>query len=168
MGVRVLRLGHRVARDKRITTHVGLTARAFGAEKIILSGEKHGSVLETWKDIRDRWGGPFEVSHEKNWRELLKNFDGTIVHLTMYGHDYQDKMDEIKNSDEDILVIVGGEKIPAEVYELSDYNIAIGNQPHSEVAALAVFLENYFESPKNSFENAEKEIEPGKKGGREI
>ncbi|TLZ95287.1 MAG: tRNA (cytidine(56)-2'-O)-methyltransferase, partial [Methanobacteriota archaeon] len=29
--ITVLRLGHRPARDKRVTTHVALTARAFGA-----------------------------------------------------------------------------------------------------------------------------------------
>ncbi len=28
----VLRLGHRRERDKRITSHLGLTARAFGAD----------------------------------------------------------------------------------------------------------------------------------------
>ena len=28
----VLRLGHRRQRDKRITSHLGLTARAFGAD----------------------------------------------------------------------------------------------------------------------------------------
>ena len=32
--VYVLRLGHRPQRDKRISTHVALTARAFGAKGI--------------------------------------------------------------------------------------------------------------------------------------
>ena len=32
----ILRLGHRPERDKRITTHVALTARAFGAEGMLL------------------------------------------------------------------------------------------------------------------------------------
>ena len=36
--VTVLRLGHRRERDKRITSHLGLTARAFGADQIVLSG----------------------------------------------------------------------------------------------------------------------------------
>ena len=43
----------------------------------------------------------------------------------------------------DLLVIVGGEKVPAEVYSRAHVNIAVGNQPHSEVAALAVFLDRF-------------------------
>ena len=35
--ITVLRLGHRISRDKRITTHVALVARAFGAYNIIIS-----------------------------------------------------------------------------------------------------------------------------------
>ena len=37
MKVNVLRLDHRLKRDTRITTHVCLTARAFGASKIYLA-----------------------------------------------------------------------------------------------------------------------------------
>ena len=40
MNVNVLRLDHRIGRDTRITTHVCLTSRAFGASKIYLSGEE--------------------------------------------------------------------------------------------------------------------------------
>jgi tRNA (cytidine56-2'-O)-methyltransferase len=42
--------------------------------------------------------------------------------------------------DRPLLVVVGAEKVPREVYDLVDANLAVGNQPHSEVAALAVFL----------------------------
>ena len=35
--ITVLRLGHRVSRDKRTTTHVALAARAFGADKMLVS-----------------------------------------------------------------------------------------------------------------------------------
>ena len=35
----VLRLGHRIGRDARISTHCGLVARALGANKIIYSGD---------------------------------------------------------------------------------------------------------------------------------
>ena len=34
----VLRLGHRLKRDERLSTHVGLASRALGADKIIYSG----------------------------------------------------------------------------------------------------------------------------------
>jgi tRNA (cytidine56-2'-O)-methyltransferase len=39
------------------------------------------------------------------------------------------------------MVVVGAEKVPGDVYQLADYNIAVGNQPHSEIAALALFLD---------------------------
>ena len=52
----------------------------------------------------------------------------------------------LKNAGIDhILIIVGSEKVPREVYDKADFNIAIGHQPHSEVAALAIFLDRYFE-----------------------
>ena len=35
---------------------------------------------------------------------------------------------------------MGAEKVPPWVFESADYNVAVGNQPHSEVAALAVAL----------------------------
>ena len=41
-----------------------------------------------------------------------------------------------------MIIVVGGTKVSSEVYSLADYNISIGNQPHSEVAALAIFLES--------------------------
>ena len=35
---------------------------------------------------------------------------------------------------------MGSEKVPGDLYGLADVNVAVGNQPHSEVAALAVLL----------------------------
>lgn len=138
MKVYVLRLGHRPERDKRISTHVALTARAFGARGIYFDAEDK-SVFESVRDVVDRWGGDFFIK-AANWKKLLKEFDGLKVHLTMYGLPLPEKIDEIKRS-EKVLVVVGAEKVPAEVYELCDLNISIGTQPHSEVAALAVFLD---------------------------
>jgi len=54
-----------------------------------------------------------------------------------------EKIGKIRKSG-DVLVIIGGEKVPMEVYHAADHNLAIGNQPHSEVAALAIFLHEYF------------------------
>ncbi|MHC1589292.1 MAG: RNA methyltransferase, partial [Methermicoccaceae archaeon] len=52
-------------------------------------------------------------------------------------------------------------KVPREVYELSDYNVAVGNQPHSEVAALAVMLDRLLpHATERTFEDAMLEIEP--------
>ena len=137
MNVTVLRMGHRHDRDKRITAHCALVARAFGAKKIILSGEKDESVLKSVTEAAKRWGGSFEVEYRADWKSVLKNFKGLKAHLTMYGEKI--KPAQLKKS-KNVLVVIGAEKVPAEVYKLCDFNIAIGNQPHSEVAALTVFL----------------------------
>ena len=159
-----MRLGHREKRDKRISTHVALTARAFGAKGIyftVYDEKVFGSV----SDIVKRWGGTFFIEYIENWKRFLRKFDGIKVHLTMYGIPLTQKMDEIKRA-EKILVIVGAEKVPSEVYELSDYNISIGNQPHSEVAALAVFLDRVLDGKvfDLKFKDAEIEVIPSERG----
>ena len=52
----VLRLGHRPERDQRVTTHVGLAARAFGEKGMLLAAEDAG-VVQTLRDVVERWGG---------------------------------------------------------------------------------------------------------------
>jgi len=70
-----------------------------------------------------------------------------------------------------VLVIVGSQKVPSEFFskETSDFNVAVGNQPHSEVAALALFLDKYTESKwqKKKF-NGKIEILPSSSGKRVI
>jgi tRNA (cytidine56-2'-O)-methyltransferase len=142
----VLRLGHRPERDKRVTTHVGLVARAFGAEEMLLCG-RDAHVEESLDDVARRWGGDFRLTADASWKgEMVrwKERGGGVVHLTMYGSNLPDVIDEIRRRKE-IMVVVGAEKVPAEVYELADWNVAVGNQPHSEVAALAVFLDRLFQ-----------------------
>jgi tRNA (cytidine56-2'-O)-methyltransferase len=143
MNVSVLRLGHRFARDKRISTHLGLTARALGAREIIYDAADP-DIAESVGDVVSAWGGEFKVSFTKDYRRTIKNFKGVVVHLTMYGLPLTDKIGEIRKRKKDVLVIVGGAKVPAGVYKLADYNVSVGNQPHSEVAALAVFLDKFF------------------------
>lgn len=138
MKITVLRLGHRPERDKRITTHVCLTARAFGAERVVVS-ERDDRVVKGVQDVVKRFGGPFDIESGVGYRPFLKDPSTTKVHLTMYGLPMQDVVPRIDRS-KDLLVIVGAEKVPWEVYEHSDWNVGVGNQPHSEVAALAVFL----------------------------
>ncbi|AAL80585.1 tRNA (cytidine(56)-2'-O)-methyltransferase [Pyrococcus furiosus DSM 3638] len=169
----VLRLGHRPERDKRVTTHVALTARAFGADGIIIAGEEDEKVKESVEDVVKRWGGSFFIRFEKNWRKEIKEFRGIKVHLTMYGLHVDDIIEDIKakfREGNDIMVIVGAEKVPREVYELADYNVAIGNQPHSEVAALAVFLDRLLEGKglKKEFKNAKLRIIPQERGKKVV
>jgi len=143
-----LRIGHRPERDKRITTHVGLVARAFGAEEMLLSG-RDSHVEESLADVAERWGGSFRITPNVSWKgETVrwKEAGGRVVHLTMYGSNLPHVIDEISSCGcQDLLVVVGAEKVPAEMYQLADWNVAVGNQPHSEVAALAIFLDRLFD-----------------------
>lgn len=160
--LKVLRLGHRAGRDDRISTHVGLTARQWGADEVVFSGEKDNSMIESQRDIIERWGGDTEVRYEKSWKTEIKTFDGLKIHLTMYGERIDEKMDEIEEKvegEEDLLVIVGAEKVPRWVYTHVDYNISVGNQPHSEIAALAVFLDR-LKGLETEFSGADIEVEP--------
>ncbi len=136
--VAVLRLGHRRERDKRVTTHVALVARAFGANSILIS-ERDAELESTIRDVVSRFGGDFTIVTGVNWRNLIREWRGTTVHLTMYGEPLEDAIVNIAGGD--FLVVVGAEKVPGEVFKLADHNIAVGSQPHSEVAALAIFLD---------------------------
>ena len=66
-----------------------------------------------------------------------------MAHLTMYGINIDDIAESCAKKTS-LLVIIGAEKVPQEACDLADYNIAIGNQPHSEIAALAIFLDRIF------------------------
>ena len=67
------------------------------------------------------------------------------MHLTAYGLPLTKMVQEIREANKDILVIVGSEKMPGEIFKLADWNISVTNQPMSEVAALAIFLDWYEE-----------------------
>ena len=164
--VYVLRLGHRPERDKRISTHVALTARAFGAKGIYFDCYDK-TVFDSVEDVVRRWGGKFFIK-AVNWKKFLKEFDGLKVHLTMYGIPLYEKLNIIKDElrkGGKILVVVGAEKVPPEVYEMCDMNLSIGSQPHSEVAALAVFLEKTLGVVFNlEFDDAQIRVIPSERG----
>jgi len=171
--VAVLRLGHRPGRDERMTTHVGLTARALGADRVVLADDG-ASRADTVRDITDRFGGPFAVETTEEWRARLRHWDGAVVHLTMYGERVQDVEAEIRDRHrerrEPLLVVVGAEKVPFEVYERADWNVGVTNQPHSEVASLAVFLDRLFEGEEldREWADAEKTVLPQESGKRVV
>lgn len=165
MNVNVLRLDHRRVRDARITTHVCLTARAFGASKVILSGDEDKKIMENIRDVVKRWGGDFEIEYIKNWDKFIEEWKmsgGEVVHLTMYGEAVQDITDKIRESSKDKLVIVGGSRVPSKVYQDADWNVSVTNQPHSEVSALSIFLHTLFEGKEYEidFNNSELKVIP--------
>jgi tRNA (cytidine56-2'-O)-methyltransferase len=142
----ILRLGHRPERDQRVTTHVGLTARALGAEGMYLASADKG-VVQSITDVVARWGGKFFIKDGVKWRGCIlkwKETGGVVVHLTMYGERLREREGEIR-AEERILVVVGAEKVPGELFGLADYNVAVTNQPHSEISSLAVFLDHLYE-----------------------
>lgn len=162
----VLRMGHRLDRDKRVTTHVGLVARAFGADGMILADTGDKGIEESIGKVIELWGGQFFVKTGLPWRKAVKDWraeGGLVVHLTMYGL----PLDEVLNrvGGRDLLVVVGAKKMPAEIFDLADLNVAVGHQPHSEVAALAVFLDRVFNGSelKKEFKNGKLKIIPTEK-----
>jgi len=143
MTITVLRLGHRPARDKRVTTHVALAARAFGADAILVSTKDLG-LERTLRVLVEKFGGRFLIRTGVGWQSVVRSWRGTVVHLTMYGEVIEDVLPRIPRRG-NLLVVVGAEKVPRAVYDLATFNVAVGNQPHSEVAALAVFLDRFLE-----------------------
>jgi tRNA (cytidine56-2'-O)-methyltransferase len=161
MKVNVLRLDHRRVRDARITTHVCLTARAFGASKVILSGDEDKKIMENIRDVVKRWGGDFEIDYVKKWDKFIddwKNNDGEVVHLTMYGEPVQEVTSKIRKSSRDKLVVVGGSRVPSKVYQEADWNVSVTNQPHSEVAALSIFLHTLFDGEEYDIDFNDSEL----------
>jgi tRNA (cytidine56-2'-O)-methyltransferase len=166
--VSVLRIGHRFVRDDRITTHAALVSRAFGSNKIYMT-EVDDSIKETIATVGRRWGkSDFNIEIIQDWKKLIlewkKNY-GKVIHLTMYGILVDDIIGKIRNENK-VLVVIGARKVPREVFELADYNVAIGNQPHSEIAALSIILDRIFKGSqlKKSFRGGKLRIVPNGRG----
>ena len=136
--VSVLRVGHRPGRDPRLTTHLALAARALGASEMFLHPPDPG-LAERVRSVSVRWGGDFRVLPADDWRSIVRSFDGPVVHLTMYGQPFERVAPRLARARR-LLLVVGGAKVPPDLYRVATYNVAMGHQPHSEVAAVAVAL----------------------------
>ena len=71
MKIEVLRIGQRVVRDDRVTTHVALVARSFGAEKIYMN-EVNSEIEKTISDINKTWGGDFKIEIISDWKKIIR------------------------------------------------------------------------------------------------
>ena len=165
--IEVVRIGQRVVRDDRVTTHVALVSRAFGAEKIFMT-EVNPEIKDTLEKINKTWGGNFIVEFIEKWKPIIKkkkeeNFK--IVHLSMYGESINEVQEKI-SEEENLLVVVGAEKVPREIYDLADYNVGVGSQPHSEISALAILLDRIQKGKQfeKAFPDAKRKIIPTKTG----
>ena len=167
MKIEILRIGQRLVRDDRVTSHVALVSRAFGAEKIFMT-EVNPEIKDTLDKVNKNWGGGFEIEFIDNWKSILKNKKNEnfkIVHLTMYGQTINDIQNRIRE-EQRLLVVVGAEKVPREIYEFADYNVGVGSQPHSEISALSVFLDRLQKGRQfnKEFPGAKRRIIPTKNG----
>jgi len=143
----VLRLGHRPFRDRRVTTHLALAARALGAKGMLIEGEVDRNVEKSIGGIVANWGGPFQVEFVPSPRRTIEDWkrEGFVVHLTMYGLPFEKYIGAVRGKDCKVLAVVGGKKVPGEIYELADLNLAVTGQPHSEISSLALFLDRLYE-----------------------
>jgi tRNA (cytidine56-2'-O)-methyltransferase len=169
----VLRMGHRIPRDYRVTTHVCLTARAFGADGVIVSDVVDTKLEETIRKVVRTWGGPFFIETGPPWRKVVEDWlarGGEVIHLTQYGMPLVDVVEVLRCSNRDKLIVVGAKKQPKEIYELATHNVSITNQPHSEVAALCLFLHFLWrgEELEKKFEGAKLKVIPQAKGKRVV
>ncbi len=164
--ITILRINHRPFRDKRITTHVALTGRAFGATSILVDSEDE-ELESTINKVSKNFGGNFSIRTGVNWRKELKKAGTTVVHLTMYGEPVEKAMPGIieDSGDRDLMIVVGASKVPGDIYAESSFNVSVTNQPISEVSALAIFLDRYHQGRElqNDFEGRLK-IMPSDRG----
>jgi tRNA (cytidine56-2'-O)-methyltransferase len=105
------------------------------------------ALAERIGSVTRRWGGEFAVVPVDDWKSVVRSFPGTVVHLTMYGLPLERSLPRIARSRR-VLLVVGGAKVPADLYREATYNVAVGHQPHSEVAAVAVTLERLLGLPR--------------------
>lgn len=166
--VDVLRLGYRRGRDPRITTHLALVARALGADGFLLAGDDDQEMFDNLNSVSARFGGELDTEHVSGLGHLKKHVEngGVAVHLTMYGEPFRQAIPKIRR-DRPVIIVVGGAKVPGDVYKICQHNVAVGNQPHSEVAALALFMDAWFgeSGSERSFKDARLVIE-GVNGGK--
>jgi tRNA (cytidine56-2'-O)-methyltransferase len=165
----VLRIGHRIPRDDRVTTHVCLTARALGADGVYIADVQDRELVERINRVTQEFGGIFTVEAGIPWHSKInewKRKGGRIVHLTAYGLPLPKVVASIRRSPADIMVIVGAEKVPGEVFGLADWNVSVTNQPISEVSALGIFLDWLFRHRhlEVRYPNARIQIVPSSRG----
>lgn len=113
-------------------------------------------------------GGSFYVKNDVNFKQEIRDWKaagGKVCHLSMYGINLPNVTDELKKCDR-LMIVVGAEKVPPEIYQLADWNIAVGSQPHSEVAAVAITMDRIADGEplEREFPGAELTIVPTEKG----
>jgi tRNA (cytidine56-2'-O)-methyltransferase len=126
------------------------------------------ALAERIAAVARRWGGEFEVEGADDWKKVVSTFPGTVVHLTMYGLPLERCLPRLRKRRR-VLLVVGGAKVPPELYRRATLNVAVGHQPHSEVAAVAVALERLLGVPApSSHGGRHQRIVPSARGKRVV
>ena len=126
------------------------------------------ALAQRLRSVRERWGGDFEVVPAPDWRAIVRSYDGSVVHLTMYGLPFERVRSRLGRA-RHVLLVVGGAKVPPDLYGLATLNVAVGHQPHSEVAAVAVVLAQLRGiPPPRAWPRARQRIVPRARGKRVI
>jgi tRNA (cytidine56-2'-O)-methyltransferase len=128
-------------------------------------------IAKSVGDVVSRWGGDFFVQDAVKWKRCIADWraaGGVVVHLTMYGLSLTAVEEEIRSRGQDVLIVVGAEKVPGEMYGLADYNVAVTGQPHSEISSLAVFLDHLYQGTRldQQFPDATIRVIPCARGKR--
>jgi len=173
MKIKVLRLSHRHERDKRVTSHCALVARAFGGDGFVYSGERDTKLEATIKKVAANWGGSFGCEYTDSYMRFIKAWKkkgGGVVHLTVYGLPVRKVAPKLRKLRKPLLLVVGGEKVLPEVYQTADWNVAVTGQPHSEVAALAIILDKIFKGKEleKKFPKAKLRVVPQERGKKVV
>lgn len=168
--ISILRLGHRIHRDIRVTTHLALTARAFLADTFYYTGQSDSSFENSIEKINQKWGSLFRVRYIPDYKNFLKEIKALKIHLTMYGELLPNKIEEIRNCKNDILIMVGGQKVPPDIYQIADLNISVTTQPISEISSVAIFLNEFFKGKPltHEFKNSKNKVIPQQKSKKVI
>ena len=113
-----------------------------------MCGGDASSQISSVRSLGNAWGGSFSVVQKVSPLRIIsewKKDGGRVINLSMYGEDMRAPMSELYHVyytlGQPLLVVVGSSKVDGKVYQASDFNLAVTHSPHSEVAALAIFLE---------------------------
>jgi len=110
------------------------------------------------------WGGDFEVVGVDDWKKVVRTTDALVAHLTMYGLPLERVLPRLRRAPK-VLLVVGGAKVPPDLYRAADVNVGVGHQPHSEVAAVAVVLDRLLgDPPTGRWPRAARSVVPRARG----
>ena len=83
MEIEVLRIGQRIVRDDRVTTHIALVARSFGAKRIYMN-EINPEINNTVSKINKTWGGNFAIENITEWKKIIRKKKNESVKIVKF------------------------------------------------------------------------------------